>query len=300
MHHLSLGIIFMFIASFFFAIMNAFIKVLSQTISPVENLFFRSIIMTFFMLLVLTIQKKSIVKKSGGWYKLFFRAIIGGLSMLALFYNISTIPLSVATTFAQSTPLYVLLFSLLFLKEKIPLTIIAAGIIGFIGIIFICNPFGESLASINIAMGILSGGGAALALITLRSLKEYFENSFIILFFGLSMSIIGGIIILLPVFFIDNSWHTPNFFEWCIIILMGLSGTVGQHFLTKAYMAAPAGIVAPIDYIKILWGILMGAYLGDSFPNIETWSGILLILFSGILIALPIFIKDYKRVKNGL
>lgn len=300
MQNLSLGIIFMFIASFFFAIMNALIKILSQTISPVENLFFRSIIMSIFMFFILATQQKPFIKKTGGWGKLFFRAFMGGLSMLALFYNIATIPLGVATTFAQSTPLYVFLFSLIFLKEKTPLSIILAGMIGFIGIIFICNPFGKSLAPINILMGILSGGGAALALITLRNLREYFENSFIILFFGLSMSIIGCLILLLPTFFIDNSWHTPSIIEWCIIILMGLSGTIGQYFLTKAYMSAPAGIISPIDYIKILWGILMGVYLGDSLPNTQTWIGILFILFSGILITLPIFIKDLKRIKNAL
>ncbi|WP_104697985.1 MULTISPECIES: DMT family transporter [unclassified Helicobacter] len=296
MHNLSLGITLMFFASFFFAIMNALVKILSSSVSPVENLFFRSLIMVFFMLIVLKIQNRPLVKKKGAWGRLFFRAFIGGLSMLALFYNIATIPLGIATTFAQSTPLYAIVFSAFLLKEKTPIGVICASILGFVGVVFICNPFGESLPAFNILMGIFSGGGAALALITLRSLKEYFDNNFIILFFGLSMSITGGIILCLPTFFVDNTWHIPNLKEWSIIFLMGLAGTIGQYFMTKAYMNAPAGIISPIDYIKILWGILMGVYLGDALPSLEAWIGIFLILSSGILIALPVFIRDLKRI----
>ena len=300
MQNLSLGIIFMFCASFFFAIMNALVKILAtHAISPVQNLFFRSFIMVIFMAGVIYYQRRPIVKQRGAWGRLLFRALIGGASMLALFYNIATIPLSVATTFAQSTPLYAIFFAAILLREKISLPALLATCIGFVGIVLVCEPFGESsLGVLNICMGILSGAGAALALVTLRSLKAYFDNAFIILFFGLSMSIVGGVILLLPSFFIDNTWHNPTPQVWLLILLMGGAGTIGQHFLTKAYMAAPAGIISPIDYVKIHWGVLMGAYLGDALPTLSVWAGMGLIVLSGFLIALPVFFHDLKRIKE--
>ncbi|MCE3037941.1 DMT family transporter [Helicobacter anatolicus] len=299
MQSLSFGIFYMFCASFFFAIMNAFVKVLSEDVPPLENLFFRSLFMVFFMSFIFFDKKKFILKK-GGWGKLWTRAILGAIAMLALFYNISSISLSIATTFMQSTPLYTLFFAFLFLKEKISLQNIFATCIGFIGILFICNPFGEPMAFINIIMGIISGALSALALITLKTLKEYFSNNFIIFFFGLSTTLIGGVLLLLPdLDLIDNTWHQPKLQEWVLLFSMGLAGTLGQHFLTKAYMSAPAGIIAPIDYTRIIWGIIFGIYLGDAFPNIQTLTGIFLITFSGLLIALPIFIHDLRRLKNA-
>lgn len=299
MQNLSLGIFFMFCASFFFAIMNAFIKVLSQNISPVENLFFRSFIMVLFMSFIFFNQKQHILKK-GGWPKLWTRALLGGIAMLALFYNLGTISLSTATTFMQSTPLYTIVFAALFLKEKILFSNIIATLIGFVGVVFICNPFGETLSFFNILMGIVSGAFSALALITLKTLKDYFSNNFVIFFFGFSMTLVGGILLLLPnIPYLDNTWHTPDSKEWTLIILMGLAGTLGQHFLTKAYMSVPAGIIAPIDYARILWGIVFGVYLGDALPNFQGFTGIFLVIFSGMLIALPIFIQDLKRLKNA-
>ena len=287
----------MFVASFFFALMNAFVKILSPNISPVENIFFRSLIMAIFMLFFI-LGKKPCVKKSGGWGKLIFRAVIGGISMLALFYNIATIPLGTATTFAQSTPIYAVFFAAIILKDRISKTSIIATLIGFFGIILICDPFEKSLGGMNILMGILSGGGAALALVTLRTLKDYFYNHFIIFFFGISMSFISLIFFFIPHFFVDNSFKLPNLTQTIFILAMGLCGTLGQHFLTKAYMSAPPGIVAPIDYIKIVWSIFMGIYLGDSLPNLQSQTGIILVVFSGLLIALPIFLRDLRALKG--
>lgn len=288
----------MFCASFFFALMNAFVKVLSPSISPVENIFFRSLLMAIFMGLFMLARKEKIKKNSGGWGGLFFRAFMGGISLMALFYNIATIPLGTATTFAQSTPLYAVFFAALILKDKISIPSLLATILGFIGIIFICNPKEGNLHSMNIVMGILSGGGAALALVTLRTLKDYFHNHFIIFFFGASMSLVALGMFFIPHFFVDNTWKNPNSQEWLLLLSMALAGTLGQHFLTKAYMSAPPGIVAPIDYIKIVWGIFMGIYLGDSLPDFNSFIGIILVVCSGLIIALPIFLKDIKSLKR--
>ncbi|STP12813.1 membrane transport protein [Helicobacter mustelae] len=299
--YLSLGLFFTFSASFFFALMNALIKILSPDIPPIQNLFFRSLVMMLFLCFIFFKPgKEKAIKKPGGWLKLWMRALLGGTAMLALFYNIATIPLSIATTFMQSTPLYTIIFAAIFLKEKITTSNLTAALIGFFGVLLICDPFGVPLGFDNILMGIISGAGTALALVTLKTLKDYFSNNFIIFFFGFSMTLVGGILLLLPPMeILDNTWRSPNLKEWELILLVGIMGTLGQHFLTKAYMSAPAGILAPMDYIRIVWGIVMGTYLGDPFPNLHGFLGIGLVIFSGLFIAFPIFLKDIKRIKNA-
>ncbi|PAF46361.1 hypothetical protein BKH46_07785 [Helicobacter sp. 12S02634-8] len=296
----SLGIFYMAASSFSFALMNAFVKILSPQLSPMENIFFRSFVMVIFVLGIFSVAPPSNKnKKKGGWGKLIFRATIGGLSMLALFYNIATIPLGTATAFAQSVPIYTVVFSIIFLRERPTIGVIFATIIGFIGVIFISNPSVGSLAAKNIFAGVFSGVSAALAFITLRSLRDYFDEKSVVFAFGITMTLIGGVGIFIDIPYLSNGWSTPNGTAWIYIVAMGLAGTFGQQFLTRAYMLAPAGIVAPIDYSRIVWGVIFGLFLGDRFPDIISALGIFLILASGIMIALPVFLRDMKRIKNA-
>ncbi|PAF49536.1 hypothetical protein BKH41_02410 [Helicobacter sp. 12S02232-10] len=295
----SLGIFYMAASSFSFALMNAFVKVLSPQLSPMENIFFRSFVMVIFVLGIFSVSPPNNKgKKKGGWGKLIFRAVIGGLSMLALFYNIATIPLGTATAFAQSVPIYTVIFSIIFLKERPKIGVIFATIIGFIGVICISNPSVGGLEAKNIFAGIFSGVSAALAFITLRSLRDYFDEKSVVFAFGITMTLIGGVGIFINIPHLSNGWSSPSGLEWIYIVAMGLAGTFGQQFLTRAYMLAPAGIVAPIDYSRIVWGVLLGLFLGDRFPDLMSGIGIILILISGVLIALPVFLRDIKRIKN--
>ncbi|PAF52289.1 DMT family transporter [Helicobacter sp. 13S00477-4] len=296
----GLGIFYMAASSFSFALMNAFVKILSPQLSPMENIFFRSFVMVIFVLgLFAFFPPNNSNKKKGGWGKLIFRAVIGGLSMLALFYNIATIPLGTATAFAQSVPIYTVIFSIIFLRERPSISVIFATIIGFGGVIFISHPGTDGLGMKNVFAGIFSGVSAALAFVTLRSLRDYFDEKSVVFAFGITMSLIGGIGMFVYIPPLSVGWNFPNGIEWVYILAMGLAGTFGQHFLTRAYMLAPAGIVAPIDYSRIVWGIVLGLFLGDSFPDFISSIGILLILISGILIALPVFLRDIKRIKSA-
>lgn len=83
------------------------------------------------------------------------------------------------------------------------------------------------------------------------------------------------------------------------ISLIGVSGTLGQYFLTYAYMNAPAGIIAPIEYTRIVWGLLFGLYLGDKFLDLKSSLGVALILCSGLLIALPALLKELKNLSDA-
>lgn len=296
------GILFMLSSSFCFALMNGFAKILStDNIPSMEAVFFRSLVMVIFILFVYLynfIKHKPYHRyKKGGWGKLFFRVIMGGFAMLFVFYNIATIPLGVATAFAQSVPLYAVIMGIIFLKEKVSFLNIIATIIGFLGILFISNPNFNGIQPVNILAGILSGLTMAFAFVTLRNLKEYFDNTFLIFAFGVSTTLLGFFGMFLP-FHNVGGFVAPSFTDWIFILGMGISGTFAQYFLNKAYLNAPVGIVSPIDYFRIVFSMIIGIFLGDSLPNLMTSLGIILIIVSGLLIALPVLLYDLKRLNK--
>ena len=303
MSNVSAGIFFMLLSSLSFATMNGFAKALSQAVMPaMENVFFRSFTMIIIVLAIYVVnfsankEKKKL--KSGGWGKLCFRVLMGGLAMVAVFYNIATIPLGTATAFAQSVPLYTAVMGMLFLKEKNGISVIIATIIGFVGILLISNPDFNGISFINIAVGIFSGFSMAIAFITLKTLKPYFDNQFLILAFGVGTALLGAIGMLLPLDGIGG-FVMPQTWEYWLIIGMGASGTVAQYFLNKAYITAPVGIVAPIDYSRIVFSLFIGIFLGDELPHLMNVLGILLIIISGILIAMPSLLDDIRKIKNN-
>lgn len=292
------GIFAMLFSSFLFALMSAEAKILTQELPAMEVAFFRAFLMVLLLLpVVFSKPLKNPTHKSGGWWFIFSRAMAGGLSFVALFYNISTISLGTATAFTQSMPLYIVLLSLIFLKERFSFGVIFSTIVGFVGVLLICDPSIEGLELINIVFGILSGLFMAIAFLNLRAIKDYFNSWVAVFSTGLAMSVIALIVSTFSIPPFNESWVMPQSWQWLHIGLLGLFGTIGQHFLTHAYMLAPAGIVAPIDYTRLVFSVILGVILGDSLPNLTTSSGIVLIIISGIGVGLPILLADIKTYK---
>lgn len=295
----SLGILSMLLATLFFSLMNACIKILSSDISATQSMLFRSLLMCVFILSLFLFTPLKRSEKRGGYGILSLRAFAGGISVLLTFYNIATIPLGIASTFAQTVPLYAVFFAYFFLKESLHPIVFIATILGFFGIVLISDP-SSNIPLHNVIVGIFSGMGSAIALVSVRSCKAYFEERMIILAFGIISVLISLVCLGIGIFFPLEvfEWKPIAKDLWLYIALMGIFGTLGQYFMTKAFMLAPAGIISPIDYAKIIFSLLFGIWLGDALPNFQTSLGIALVISSGLLIALPVFIKDYTELRK--
>lgn len=296
---ISLGMLYMLLGAIFFSLMNSALKILSRNITISENLFFRGITMSAFVLLLLYIRAKKTKHKhhtkQGGWGKLFFRAFVGTISLYAMLYNVEKIPLGTAIAFAQTAPIWTAIFAWIILREKLNAMQIASVFIGFIGVILISNPDTSNLPILNIFCGIISGIFASLAFISIRALKGYFDDLQIMLSFGLMATFIGFVMIII----IQDSWSVIGFKDWFFIIIVGIMGTIGQYYITRAYTFAPAGIVAPIDYSRIVFSAILGIMLGDTLPNVFIIAGIFFIILSGIFIAMPIIIEEYHKTHKA-
>ena len=298
--NLTQGILAMLFSSLLFALMGAEAKILSLNLPSMEVAFLRSFLMVLFLLpLCVSKPMKKPSHKKGGYIFLISRSVAGGLSFVALFYNIATITLGNATAFSQSMPLYVVVLSFLFLGEKFNIGVVISTIVGFCGILLICNPNFNAMGVENIIFGISSALFMAVAFLNLRALKDYFSSWVPVFATGVAMSVItlGISVAQIPLF--AESWAMPQGIDWLHIILLGLFGTLGQHYLTKAYMSAPAGIVAPIDYMRLVFSVILGVLLGDNLPNLATSFGIMLIILSGIGVGLPPLLADMKKLLHA-
>ena len=283
------GIQYMLFASLLFAFMGAAAKELSDTMSSVEVVFFRNV---FGVLLILISIYKSPLKQIGGkFWLLIFRGVAGFIALLFFFYNISQIPLGEAMTFSKTSTIFTAVLAYFLLKEKLGIKGWFGVFIGFIGIVFITEFDGSTLEKTDY-LGILSGVGAALAYTSVRELRKFYDSRAIVLSF-MTIGTLGPLFLMILSSFYSNSsldfmlgsFTMPQADDWIYIILLGIFATFAQIYMTKAYSFAKAGIIGTISYSNILFSIILGLILGDSFPSISIVFGILLIVLSGLLVS---------------
>jgi drug/metabolite transporter (DMT)-like permease len=283
------GILYMLFASFLFACMGMFAKILSQNLSSIEIVFFRNVSGIF--ILSYSIYKTPIVQEGGKPLLLFFRGLIGFCALAMFFYNITTISLAEAMTFSKTSPIFTAIFAFIFLKEALSRKAWIGIFIGFIGILFITKFTGENLSKAD-WLGILSGVGAALAYTSIRELKRFYDVRVIVLSFVIVGTLFPLVFMLVAQFYTNEQFDflispfvMPSGIEWLYIVLLGIFSTFAQLFMTKAYSVTKAGIIGAIGYSTIVFSIVIGMLLGDLFPDIYTSIGIVLIITSGILVS---------------
>jgi len=282
------GILYMLFASFLFAIMGGFAKELSQNMSSLQVVFFRNIFGV--VLISLTILKTPIKQTGGKPFLLFFRGLMGFLALLAFFYNIAYISLADAMTFSKTSPIFTAFFAYVFLKEKLSAYGWIALFVGFVGIILITQPDGFMLKKTDI-LGIFSGIGAALAYTSVRELKKFYDTRSIVLSF-MTVGTVGPIVLLAlePFLHVESldfmfaKFVMPSMNDWFFIVGLGVFATLAQVYMTKAYGETKAGIVGAVSYSNIVFAIIIGLIMGDSFPNLITSIGIIAIFIAGMLV----------------
>jgi drug/metabolite transporter (DMT)-like permease len=279
----------MLTASFLFAIMGAFAKLASESMSSLEVVFFRNL---FGVLIIgAAILRRPMRHEGGKPLLLLFRGLMGFAALLAFFYNIAHIPLGDAMTFSKTSPIFTAIFAWIFLNEKLSARGWMAVLVGFVGIVLITKPGGMVLGKTDL-LGIASGIGAALAYTSVRELKKYYDTRAIVLSF-MGVGTAGPLLLMFASPYVDSSaldfmfgsFVMPGGIVWLYVVGMGVFATLAQLYMTKAYGESQAGIVGAVSYTNIVFAIFVGLLLGDTLPDLLTLSGIILIVFSGVVVA---------------
>ena len=284
------GIYMMVIASLFFAVMGALVKLLGGEINSVQIVFFRNVVGSGFILV--SMLGKPLVNRGGHFGLLVFRGVAGTIALLALFYNMTQIGLGIAITYLQTSPIFVALFSHWFLGERLKLPGWGAIILGFIGILFIFKPDLQMSWTTNM-LGLVNGILAGAAYTSVRALKSYYDTRSIVLSFmisgtllPLSLLIVGTFIGSIEMPYLITEFEMPQRLQWLWLFLVGVVSLLGQIFVTRAYGAEKAGIVSAIGYITIPFSVVIGTILGDPWPDVWSVLGMIMIIGSGIIISI--------------
>ena len=207
--------------------------------------------------------------------------------MYAIFVGIRNLGLAEVTSLAFSGPIWVVIFSILFLGEKIKAKRWIAVGLGFIGVLIISKPGFDNLNFYYIYPVIFTLGFASVS-IFIRKLTLVNEPIYLIAFY---FSICSGAMGLLTLPF--GGWVLPSLYELGLLVLIGLFGSVANLLLTQSYKLAEVSLTTPLKYLSLVFAIVFGFYFFNESPTIYTLSGASLIVISSAII----FIREHQLKK---
>ena len=281
-----LGGICMMLSVLFFSLMDVLIKVTNEY-DVGQVMFSRAIfgLIPIFFLIPKKRIKNFYKTKHAGLH--FYRSFIGAIAMYAIFVGLRNLELAEVTSMAFSGPIWVVIFSILFLGEKIRMKRWIAVGLGFVGVLIISKPGFDSLNFYYIYPVIFTLGFAGVS-IFIRKLTLVGEPVYLIAFYFSICSAIFGFFTL-PF----GGWLMPSNYDLGLLILIGIFGSIANLLLTKSYQLAEVSLTTPLKYLSIVFAIIFGFYLFKEVPTVYTLSGAGLIVISSAII----FIREHQLKK---
>tara|TARA_B100000287_G_scaffold167866_1_gene158393 strand:- start:133 stop:972 length:840 start_codon:yes stop_codon:yes gene_type:complete len=213
--------------------------------------------------------------------------ILRGVTLLSanicFFYSISIISMAKALTLAFIAPLVTTALSTIILGENVGIKRWSAVIVGFIGSLVVIRP---GLIEFNLATLAALGTGFfyGVYLIITRKLHTV-DNPLLTL---LITGVVGAIISSL---FVPIIWINLSQSQWLWLALMGIFACLGHLLLIYSLRYADASKLAPFGYFEIVTTIILGYYFFQDFPDIWTFTGLLIIISSGVYV----FNREIKK-----
>lgn len=271
------GILFMCAGVLCLALGDAVSKWLGEDHSPLQIVFFRTLVSLPLIALLAHFGGGLRTLKTRRPRVHLLRGLIYTGTMGFFVWGLTLLPLAEATAIAFVAPMFVTLLSVPLLGERIDRPVLIASLAGFVGVLIVVRPGGEAFQLGSLVM-IAAAVCYALMMITARRYGSR-EHLWAMVFY---MTLIP---MLLTALTLPWVWQTPQPEHWPGFLLSGGLGVGATAFITLAFRHAPAAIAAPFDYTAMLWAVLLGWWFWGELPDIWVLVGSLLIIGSGLAIA---------------
>jgi drug/metabolite transporter (DMT)-like permease len=223
------------------------------------------------------------------------RGFFGSVGMFSGFTALILLPLADATAISYAAPLFTVVLAALILKEQVRIYRWTAVGLGFVGVIIMLTPHWAAAAQpsagpaadlrlIGAGFGMLGAVCAGFATIETRKLTSAHTTGSIVSYFMLLTTMIGLATVLIGWIDPGHAWKMPNLRDAVLLVTMGIMGGIGQITLTQSFRYADASIIAPFDYVSMVWAILVGWLLFGELPAGVVIAGATVVVAAGIFV----------------
>jgi drug/metabolite transporter (DMT)-like permease len=290
------GIFLKIVSTLCFTLMAAGVKWLGAGRAPGEffpvgqvvfsRSFFALVPVLIWIAMTAPLRQSIATKRIGGHIK---RSLFGTCGMFFGFAALALLPLADATVIGYGAPLFVVVMAVFILKETVRIYRWSAVGIGFLGVVVAMAPHlavfgGEAVSSQGALLAFAGAIMAAFAMVEVRRLTATETTSAIVFYFSVFSSLAGASTLFLGWAIPALAWDSPSLAEMGKLVLIGIMGGLGQITLTAAYRRADTSVIAPFEYVSIVWAMTIGYLLFDQVPENAVLAGSAIVVAAGLFV----------------
>ena len=270
----SLSVLLMILSGVCFVAMHSAAKYLADEVHIFEIVFLRcALVVVILSPFLFKEGKKSLFTNQPK--NQIYRIVTNSIAILLFFYGLSISPLSLATVLNFTAPIFTVIFAVIFLKEKLTTHRLISLLLGFIGVMCVLRP--DLSLNLGGLLVLLSSLVWASSLIFIKKLTKTDSAVTISLYAGVGM---------IPATFAAAYPYLEeiNFVQFLFILFIAVSGTTAQTLLNSALKRGELSFLLPLDFLRLIWSVLLGIALFGESTSVFLWLGGLFILSATTLI----------------
>ncbi len=278
------GALWMLASALTFTAMTILIKYLGEDYPASLQTFYRSAA-TFVVLL------PAIVRDPRGAFRttrpgiLLFRSAVGTASTIFAFYAYQKMPLADANALSFTRALWLVPLAVFVLGEKVGPRRIGATVVGFGGVLLMLQPGESSGMTLPALAALASSLMFAMTITGMKVMTRDHSTTTLLVWAG----VLGLVMSLPPALFV---WRWPTTVDFLLLAAMGVLGAITQACYIKGMSIGDAAAMAPVDYTRLVFAIILGYILFRDVPNGVTMLG------AAVVIASTLYIT-FREVKTG-
>jgi drug/metabolite transporter (DMT)-like permease len=270
----------MIAAVFVFAIMDSLMKRLSSHYGALQISSLRCLSSWLFLLLPIAWQRSWAALRPRNAPLHLFRAVLGIVMLGSFVFAVHRLSLAQTYSLFLAAPLLMTALSVPVHGEQVAARRWLAIIVGLSGVLVILQPWARgSFSMIAASAAALATLCYSLSALTVRTLGRGNSSMSMVFWYLLLVGAGSGVLAI-------GEWRPVPVSDWGWLIGIGVTGALGQMWLTDAFRRAPPSVVGPFEYTAILWAFAIDWIFWSASPTLSLVVGACIVIASGIVIIL--------------
>lgn len=272
------GALWMVASAITFTVMTMLIKFLGADYPAALQTFYRQLAGVLVLMPVILPNPREVFRTTRPGI-LLFRSAAGTVGMILAFYAYQKLPLADANALSFTRTLWLVPLAAFVLKESVGPRRVSATVVGFLGALLMLQPQAHG------DMGWPAAAALAASLLfafTVTGMKVMTRDHSTLTLMAWS-AVLGFILAIPPALFV---WRWPGTRDLMLLGAMGVLGTITQACYINGMSEGDAAAMAPIDYTRLVFAVILGYALFGDIPNTMTMLGAGIVMASTIYITL--------------
>ncbi len=282
----AIGITLCLIAMTLFSLQDGLIKWITRDYWLIQLLFVRSCVIATCAGLFIAFSHGRDGFKTNKPKSHLLRMTLNFCAFFSYYMAVTLMPLATATTIAMTAPLFMTALAGPLLGEHVGIKRQAIMLIGFIGVLIVIQPTSVDLNVKGTAYALTGAVMFALLGIQSRRMSKTEATELIVFYAALCFALFTGAFMLFY-------WVPVDTTSFALMVLLGLVALFAQYTIVHSYQYAKVHVIAPFEYVTVLFATLIGWFVFAEQPPPTMYLGAVLIIAAGL------YICWYEKTEYG-